>query len=260
VGGERDLTGAPPRATEGGAPSSLHRAVARYSPTKRDDDDLVREYAPLIDRLARSFAQRTGAWDALDDLWTAGAIGLVDAARRFDTAAETRFETFVAHRVRGAMLDELRRLDHLPRRLRERASGLEKARWQLQASLGREPRSEELAAHLKLSLEEVDDLRLITEPALPMEETASVQSVEPDAFERAAQSETRAQVSGAIAALPQRLQLVLALRYDEGLTTREIADILEVSEARVSQLHSAAIAGLQRLMGEDAATVVQETG
>lgn len=230
-----------------------HRALARYARANQDDD-LIRKHSGLIDRVARALAQKTGAWDHLDDLWNAGALGLVDAARRYDASVETRFETFAAHRVRGAMLDELRRLDHLPRRLRERVSGVEKARWQLQTSLGREPSSQDLASHLGMALQEVDELRGVMEPAISVDEPEDLQALEPDAFERTSRAEVLARVSGAISQLPERLRIVLGLRYDEGLTTKEIGEILDVSEARVSQLHTEAISLIRRNLEEPPAS------
>src|SRR3954453_9225492 len=131
------------------------RALATYASTTGEADDLIHRYGPLIDRTARRIVMRTGLASAFDDLWSAGALGLLEAAGRFDVARGVTFETFVEHRIRGAMMDELRRMDHLPRRLRSRTDDLQKARKKLQTQHGREVTTEELAAELKLDMEEV---------------------------------------------------------------------------------------------------------
>src|SRR5688500_10775573 len=102
----------------------MHRAIANYATGSQDEGQVIRKYSGIIDRLARRFVMRTGLSSAYDDLWSAGALGLVEAVRRFDGSKGASFETFAEHRVRGAMLDELRRLDHLPRRLRNRTDDL----------------------------------------------------------------------------------------------------------------------------------------
>ena len=105
----------------------MHRALATYaSGGGNEADELIQRYSALIDRVARRIAMRTGLQSAFDDLWSAGALGLLEAARRFDGGRGVTFETFVEHRIRGAMLDELRRMDHLPRRLRSRTDDLQK--------------------------------------------------------------------------------------------------------------------------------------
>src|SRR4051812_907894 len=112
---------------------------------------------------------RTGLQSAFDDLWSAGALGLLEAAPRFDAARGVTFETFVEHRIRGAMLDELRRMDHLPRRLRSRTDDLQKARQKIASQVGREATTEELAAEMKIDLEELSALEALLEPHLSLD-------------------------------------------------------------------------------------------
>src|ERR1044071_2477256 len=126
----------------------MHRAPATYAAKSSDADELIQRYGSLIDRVARRIVMRTGLGSAFDDLWSAGALGLLEAAGRGVT-----FETFVEHRIRGAMLDELRRMDHLPRRLRSRTDDVQKARQKLSGQLGREASVDELAAELKMDME-----------------------------------------------------------------------------------------------------------
>ena len=225
----------------------MHRALATYSASGADGDELIQRYSALIDRVARRIAMRTGLQGAFDDLWSAGALGLLEAARRFDAARGATFETFVEHRVRGAMLDELRRMDHLPRRLRSRTDDLQKAKKKLQGQLGREASTEELARELSLDLEEVGGIEALLEPHMPIDRLASVPADEgePTMEDRLTRAQVAEDLTRAIRALPDRLQTVLGLHYLEGLTYREIAKILDVSEPRVCQLHSDGIRKLR---------------
>ncbi|MES1206060.1 MAG: FliA/WhiG family RNA polymerase sigma factor [Pseudomonadota bacterium] len=228
----------------------MHRAFATYTSAGNEADDLIQRYASLIDRVARRIVMRTGLHSAFDDLWSAGALGLLESAKRFDAARGVTFETFVEHRMRGAMLDELRRMDHLPRRLRSRTDDLQKARQKLQAQHGREATTEELAAELKLDLEEVGGIESLLEPHLPLDRMAEVPSGEDapgieDRLERAQMAET---LTREIRALPERLQTVLGLHYLEGLTYREIAKMLDVSEPRICQLHADGLKKLKAAM------------
>lgn len=227
----------------------MHRALATYgsaSSTSGDADELIQRYGALIDRVARRIVLRTGLQSAFDDLWSAGALGLLEAARRFDNGRGVTFETFVEHRIRGAMLDELRRMDHLPRRLRSRTDDLQKARQKLQTQLGREASTEELASELKMDLEEVGGIEALLEPHIPLDRMASAPSVEEDAGieDRLSRAQMAEALAREIRSLPDRLQTVLGLHYLEGLTYREIAKMLDVSEPRICQLHAE---GLKRL-------------
>jgi RNA polymerase sigma factor for flagellar operon FliA len=223
----------------------MHRALATYSSAGNEADDLIQRYASVIDRVVRRIVMRTGLQSAFDDLWSAGAVGLLEAARRFDASRGVTFETFVEHRIRGAMLDELRRMDHLPRRLRSRTDDLQKARKKLQGQLGREASTEELASEMKLDLEEVGGIEALLEPHVPLERWApSAESEEGGIEDRLSRVQMVGALEQAIRGLPERLQTVLGLHYLEGLTYREIAKILDVSEPRVCQLHAD---GLKRL-------------
>jgi RNA polymerase sigma factor for flagellar operon FliA len=230
------------------------RAYARYAaggPARTPERELVERHGALLDRCARRLAGRTGGAVSPDDLWSAGAMGLIDAARRYDAARDVKFETFAEHRIRGAMIDEMRRMDHLPRRLRAEADQLERERARLAQTLGREPGADDLAAALGRPAEEVAEVLLLLQPALQVEEELAV-SLVPAADEAIARGQLAAGLAGAIGALPERLQTLLALYYDEGLTYREIAKVLAVSEPRVCQLHSDAMKRLRAALAEDA--------
>ncbi len=224
----------------------MQRAHARYA--SEGEPALIARHAGLIDRLARRISARTGGAVAADDLWSAGAMGLLEASRRFDPARDVRFETFAEHRIRGAMIDELRRLDHLPRRLRARSEDLERARSRLGHELLREPTLEELAHAVGAGLEEVAatlSLSLSQPDASALDGLASPLAASDELIERGQLAEA---LREAVAQLPERLQLVLSLHYVEGLTYREIAPILQVSEPRVCQLHTEATAQLRRAL------------
>ena len=230
----------------------MHRALATYTAASRDADELIAKYATLLERVARKIVARTGLQSAFDDLWSAGALGLLEAAKRFDTGRGVTFETFVEHRIRGAMLDELRKMDHLPRRLRSRTDDLQKARKRLQDQLGREATTEELAAEMKLDLEEVGGIEALLEPHIPLDRLSGVAAdgSETDIEDRVSRTQLVAALAEQIQALPDRLQTVLGLHYLEGLTYREIAKILDVSEPRVCQLHSDGLRKLRAALEE----------
>jgi RNA polymerase sigma factor FliA len=235
----------------------MHRALATYAAKSTEADELIARYGTLIDRAARRIVMRTGLKSAFDDLWSAGALGLLEAARRFDAARGVNFETFVEHRIRGAMLDELRRMDHLPRRLRSRTDDLQKARQKLQSQNGREATAEELAAELKVDLEEVAGIESLLEPHVSLDRlmgaanAANTASDEADVETQLMRSQVAAGLARAIEKLPERLQTVLSLHYVEGLTYREIAKILDVSEPRVCQLHADGLKKLRAALGNE---------
>jgi RNA polymerase sigma factor for flagellar operon FliA len=226
-----------------------HRAHARYGAAATPGDEeaaLVTRHAGLIDRAARRIAARTAGAVAPDDLWSAGAMGLLDAARRFDGARDVKFETFAAHRIQGAMLDELRRMDHLPRRLRAQADDVERARARLAQTLQREPSAEELSQETGLAGEELASLAAVVRPERQEPDLLEAAGVAPD--DAVARAQLGAALSEAVARLPERLQILLSLHYVEGLTYREVAKLLGVSEPRVSQLHTEAVGKLREAL------------
>ncbi len=200
-----------------------HRALSRYKDHSDDGSELVRQYASLIDRSARAMSMKIGSWNVYDDLWSAGAIGLIEAARRFDKDKDVKFESFVEHRIKGAMLDELRRMDHLPRRLRSKTAALKKAVTRLSQRDGKEPSTEMLAEELRCSVQDVENLRMVAEPMLnvetkegtPLRDNALTHA--PHALDAIDRQEQASALKEAIGLLPERLQIILGLRYDEGL-------------------------------------------
>jgi RNA polymerase sigma factor for flagellar operon FliA len=230
----------------------VNRAVARYGEQQQgapgSERELLARHGPILDRLARRVAARTGHAVQPEDLWSAGAMGLLEAARRYDAARDVKFETFAEHRIRGAMLDELRRMDHLPRRLRADTAKVEAARSKLSQASGREPEAEEIAAAVGLPMEDVAELIHLLQPPLSADD-AMLHAGAEGADEALAAAEGRKAVADAIAALPERLRILLALHYEEELTYREIAKMLDVSEPRVCQLHGDAMKRIREALG-----------
>lgn len=223
---------------------------ARYAQQPASESELIARHSALLDRCARRLSARSGRTVLPDDLWSAGAMGLLEAARRFDPAQNVRFESFAEHRIRGAMLDEMRRMDRLPRRLRAETEKVEEARMRLGHRLGREPTVDEIADELKADVQDVAELLHLLQAPAPVDELAVASTAEPDAERRLLRAERQKRLAAAIKELPERLQILLALYYDEELTYREIAKMMDVSEPRVCQLHSDAVKQLRAVMGE----------
>jgi RNA polymerase sigma factor for flagellar operon FliA len=232
------------RYKEGGDQSARERLVVAYSP------------------LVKFVAGRTGARlpSHVDqaDLISYGMIGLVEAMERFEPRREIRFETFAMRRIRGAIIDELRSLDWVPRSVRSRARDIEAANSKLENELGRAPTDEELAGRLKMSEEDLQEalLQISNSSILALEElwitpdgsgdkVSLIETIEdesaPDPQAVLDTSEVKDRLTEAIQDLPERETLVIALYYFENLTLREIGEVLGVTESRVSQLHSKAV-------------------
>ena len=230
----------------------MHRAALSYAnaapPPRLTDDQVVRTWAHLIDRCARRMAARTANTVQPGDLWSVGALGLLDAYHRYDPTREVKFESFAEHRIRGAMIDELREMDHLPRRLRADAEKLKKARAALGNTLGRDPTSDELAAHLGMAVEDVDTLEAVAQPATQLNPETIVPSLASLQDERLDHADRVRRMTGAIELLNVRLQTVLSLHYVEGFTYKEIAGAMQISEARVCQLHGEAVKKLRAVL------------
>lgn len=220
-------------------------------------NELARHYTPCIRRHAARVARRLPRHVAMADLVSAGYAGLVDAFVRFDKTRMDSLEAYIDHRIRGAILDELRDHDPLTRDQRAFARRLAAATHQLTMSLGRAPEESEVAAALELTLDALQtQLSRMNATASRSGAAAYDDDMEsvgeeldrPDAI--AERTERRALVHSAMERLPPRQRQVLQMYYDEGQTLRQIADILGVTESRVSQIHSEAIGRLRVLVAE----------
>ncbi len=235
---------------------------------KVDGDDKARErlvvaYSPLVKFIAGRMASGLPSHVEESDLISYGLLGLIGAIERFDTEREIKFETFAVARIKGAIIDELRSLDWVPRSVRARARQVEKAHAALEAKLQRSPTDEEMADKLELTVEEfqgvlleianssvlaLDDLWTFADPeggsqVSILDTIQDPAAVDPES--EAAASELKDRLADAIESLPERERLVIALYYYENLTLREIGEVLGVTESRVSQLHTKAVIGLR---------------
>jgi RNA polymerase sigma factor for flagellar operon FliA len=225
-----------------------------------DVEARISEFAPLVRRMAHHLAAKLPASVEIDDIIQAGMIGLMDAAARFEESQGCQFETFASQRIRGAMLDELRQNDWLPRSMRKSLRRLESAIAKLEQSLGRAPTEREIAIELGVPLGEYHELLqeargyqlLHLEDFTRDDEDGYLERHLPDErenpFERCKDAKFRTALIQAIDALPPREKLLLGLYYEQELNFKEIAAVLEVSESRVCQLHGQAVARLRGKM------------
>lgn len=233
----------------------------RTEPTLDRRNRLVENYLPLVKYNAERIWSRLPEGVELDDLISAGVFGLLDAIEAFDLERGVKFETYCVPRIRGAMLDELRTMDWVPRLVRSKASKMEAARKALEARLGRPPRPEELAAELGLSLEEFEkhetEANAVGLVSLNKKwyETDSYKDVrEIDILEdKKAEDPTRKIQNRDVMRLVTRglnrnERLIIILYYYEEMTMKEIGATLDLSESRVSQMHSSIIMRLQQLL------------
>lgn len=223
-------------------------------------NELLTQYMPLVRRQALTLQVRLPASIELDDLIQAGMVGLLEALGRFDATQGATFATFASQRIRGAMMDELRTRDWLPRSVRRSARAVDRAVRQLEQQLGRAPEEHEIAHHLEMPLSDYQQLLNDTNSGqlLPFEELVAEGSEpvshEPNnsPFEQLLDGQQRQTLIDAIEALPEREKLLMALYYQEELNLKEVGAVLGVTESRVSQLHSQAVSRLRARLHDSA--------
>jgi RNA polymerase sigma factor FliA len=211
----------------------------------------------------------------LDDLYSSGVTGLVKAVEKYDPSKNSKFESYAILLIKGAIIDELRELDWIPRSVHQKAHLISSAQETLQQKLGREPTDQELSDHLGLTEEELSELLLRVRPAILIslngevshndEENAPISERIADAkaetsFEVADRNEYASLLANAIAALPEQEQKVLILYYYEELMLKEIGKIMGISESRVSQIHTKALLKLRGRLQSVASEYVNSHG
>ncbi|MFD7918598.1 RNA polymerase sigma factor WhiG [Streptomyces sp. NPDC059740] len=251
------------------APRSLQELWRAYKAT---DDDRLREqlilhYSPLVKYVAGRVSVGLPPNIDQSDFVSSGVFGLIDAIEKFDPGREIKFETYAITRIRGAMIDELRALDWIPRSVRQKARAVERAYTTLEAQLRRTPSDSEVASEMGIAVEELhgvfSQLSLANVVALDdllgvggdgndrlslmdtLEDTAADNPVEV-----AEDRELRRLLAGAINTLPQREKTVVTLYYYEGMTLAEIGQVLGVTESRVSQIHSKSVLQLRAKLAD----------
>ena len=231
------------------------------SPQPTEDlnrDQLILDHVPLLHHIVGRLGLHSLSHIEYDDLLGWGMLGLINAADAYEPKRGLQFSTYAYPRIRGAILDELRRMDFLPRGRRDKVRELEKAVHKLEQELGSTPSPETIADRLEIPLDEVDEILSSARLAasVSLEEGASgplgallsdPQCDEPvDSLEW---QEMKALLVSAIQALPEQEMTVITLYYGEELLLKEIGDILGVTESRVSQVHSRALYRLNRELG-----------
>jgi len=240
---------------------------------KRDGDEHARErlvvaYSPLVKYVSGRMASGLPAHVEEADLISYGLGGLISAIERFELEREIKFETYAITRIKGAIIDELRSLDWVPRSVRARARAIERANAKLEHKLQRAPTDDEMARELEMTVGDFQDalLQISNSTIAALDELWTVSDASgdqvslldtlqdpgaPDPAQMMDATDLKDRIADAIARLPEREKLVVALYYYENLTLREIGEVLGVTESRVSQLHTKAVLRLRGRMSDD---------
>ncbi len=241
-------------------PVAKYKKTAKASLLAQEQDELVRKHAPLVKRIAYHLMSRLPPTVQVDDLVQSGMIGLLEASRNYDAAQGASFETYAGIRIRGSMLDEIRKGDWAPRSLHRRIREIARVVAEIEHEQGRDARDSEIAARLGMDLntyyqtvQDASTHKVFSFEELPSKEealseglTARIlepqENVEKDLFRQA--------LAQAIDGLPERERLVMSLYYKEELNLRETGEVLGVSESRVCQIHSQALIRLRARMSD----------
>ncbi|WP_263359571.1 FliA/WhiG family RNA polymerase sigma factor [Acidicapsa ligni] len=245
-------------------------AVSAYSPGRSlhqeltpEEERVLLEHLPMVRFLARRIRERLPQHVEIDDLYSAGVLGLMDAFAKFDPSKKVQFRSYAQFRIRGAILDSLRTLDWSPRELRRKGRAVEESIRTLTGRLGRAPSESEVAAELGSGLEayqqllgelkglEIGTLHLERNEDSGEEDLAYIPgSPDEDPLFKCLRGEMEERLTGAIQELPERERLVMTLYYYEEMTMREIGLALGVVESRVSQIHASAVLHLRSVLSD----------
>ena len=235
----------------------------RYRRTKTPElrEQIIIEYAPLVKLVAGRLNMYLGYNVEYEDLVSYGIFGLIDAIDKFDMTKDVKFETYASLRIRGAILDQIRKMDWIPRTVRQKQKRMDEAIKTVEARTGRAATDEEIAAELGLSEDEllgwqsqlkvtnVVSLNEYVEQGMEpvMETRGNSHFIQPE--EMVEQNELKEMLEKAMEQLTEKESKVILLYYYEEMTLKEISRVLEVSESRISQLHTKALSKMQKTMG-----------
>lgn len=231
------------------------------NPTQEMREQIIIEYAPLVKIVAGRLSMYLGGNVEYEDMVSYGVFGLIDAIDKFDTNKDVKFETYASLRIRGSILDQIRKMDWIPRTVRQRQRKIDEAIKSLEARTGKTPTDEMLAEELGVSGEELlswqSQLKVTNVVSLNefvesgnepvMDAKGNFRFAQPE--EVIAETELKRMLKDAMQLLTEKEQKVILLYYYEDLTLKEISRVLEVSESRISQLHTKALQKMKKKMG-----------
>ena len=231
------------------------------NPTQEMREQIIIEYAPLVKIVAGRLSMYLGGNVEYEDLVSYGVFGLIDSIDKFDTNKDVKFETYASLRIRGSILDQIRKMDWIPRTVRQRQRKIDEAIKSLEARTGKTPTDEMLAEELGVSGEELlswqSQLKVTNVVSLNefvesgnepvMDAKGNFRFAQPE--EVIAETELKRMLKDAMQLLTEKEQKVILLYYYEDLTLKEISRVLEVSESRISQLHTKALQKMKKKMG-----------
>ena len=236
---------------------ALKQVVEEIEITAENREEVIIRYSPMIKYVANRIAMRLPPHIEVDDLISVGVLGLMDAISKYDSSRGAKFKTYAEFRVRGAILDELRAMDWVPRSIRQKASSVDKVVQSLQVKLSRSPEDEEVAKEMGVSLEqfhatlnETKSIPVFSLDDLGIAKDSGEQQSLLDCLAGKADADPQTQIrlielkeiiAKAIDTLPEKERLMVSLYYYEELTMKEIGAVLEITESRVSQIHSKAV-------------------
>jgi len=241
------------------------RTYARSGPGSAQENSLVERHLPLVRTVVGRLAMTLPSHVNVDDLYSAGLVGLLNAVRRYNPKSGCSFESYARVRIRGAIFDELRRLDWVPRSVHEKARKMEQVMQELTQRSGRAPSSEEMARALKITEEDyeelVEEVRPVTYVCLDSVQNSQGErgsayeyipdESHPDPDRQAAVRDLARMIEGRLHQLPEMQRKVLALYYFEDLRLREIAEAFGVTESRICQIHAQAILAIKSLLQKE---------
>lgn len=225
-------------------------------------EQLIIEYAPLVKLVAGRLSMYLGYTVEFDDLVGYGIFGLIDAIDKFDYGKGIKFETYASLRIRGAILDQIRKMDWIPRSLRQKQKKLESTAMELEVTLGRTPTEEEMAEALEITVDEyyvwegqtkitgVSSLEDFLEQGSEVKASGTRRAIAEQPEQAMEEQEVKRILVEALQKLTEKERKVVQLYYYEELTLKEISEVLEVSESRVSQLHTKALQKLKEKLGD----------